>query len=88
MLIAMPTEITQRELRNDSGDIMRRLDRGESFLVTRNGVPVGDLRPIARRRWIPAEIASAAFAGAEPVDLDGLRADLDRDIDPTVRLRA
>ncbi len=39
-------EITQRQLRNESGEIMRELDRGESFLVTRNGTPVGELVPI------------------------------------------
>ncbi len=36
----MSREITQRELRNESGEIMRELDRGESFVVTRNGAPV------------------------------------------------
>ena len=36
----MSREITQRELRNESGEIMRGLDRGESYIVTRNGVPV------------------------------------------------
>ena len=30
--------VTQRQLRNDSGEIMRRLDEGESFVVTRNGL--------------------------------------------------
>src|SRR5215472_1015881 len=39
----VPREITQRELRNDSGEIMRALDQGESFVVTRNGTPVGEL---------------------------------------------
>ncbi|PYQ81141.1 MAG: hypothetical protein DMG01_04830, partial [Acidobacteria bacterium] len=38
--------ITQRELRNDSGRIMRALDRGKAFIVTRNGVPVGELIPV------------------------------------------
>jgi len=41
--------ITQRELRNGSGKIMRTLDRGETFTVTRNGVPVGELRPLPRQ---------------------------------------
>ena len=41
-------EISQRELRNNSGDIMRRLDEGEAFIVTRNGVPVGELVPMRR----------------------------------------
>lgn len=71
-------EITQRELRNSSGDIMRRLDQGQSFIVTRNGVPVGELSPLRRRRFVSASAAVAAFQGAPPVDLDRLRADLDR----------
>jgi prevent-host-death family protein len=74
----MSTEITQRELRNSSGEIMRRLDDGESFVVTRNGVPVGELHPLRRRRFVSAETALAAFRGAPPVELDRLRADLDR----------
>jgi len=45
-------EITQRELRNDSGEIMRRLDAGETFIVTRNGVPVGELTPLRRHRFV------------------------------------
>jgi prevent-host-death family protein len=79
--------ITQRELRNESGEIMRALDRGESFVVTRNGVPVGELTPIRRRRFVPAEEAVAAFRGAPPVDYERFRSDLDRlaDQDPTPR---
>ena len=73
----MTTEITQRELRNNSGEIMRQLDRGESFVVTRNGVPVGELTPLYRDRFISAPAAVAAFRGAPRVDLDRLRADLD-----------
>lgn len=80
-------EISQRELRNESGEIMRALDRGESFVVTRNGVPVGELMPIRRRRFVPAEEAVAAFRGAPPLDFARLRQDLDGlvDQDPTPR---
>lgn len=79
--------ITQRELRNESGEIMRALDRGESFVVTRNGVPVGELMPIRRRRFVPAEEAVAAFRGAPPLDYARFRHDLDGlvDQDPTPR---
>lgn len=49
----MGQEITQRELRNESGEIMRRLDRGDSFVVTRRGDPVGELIPLRRRRFVP-----------------------------------
>lgn len=54
----MAREVTQRELRNESGEIMRHLDDGESFIVTRNGSPVGELIPlrghassVPRRSW-------------------------------------
>jgi prevent-host-death family protein len=40
--------IGQRELRNDSGAIMRRVEQGESFTITRGGRPVADLVPHAR----------------------------------------
>lgn len=74
----MATEITQRELRNDSGEIMRRLDEGESFVVTRNGVPVGELSPLRRYRFVRSEAAIAMFRHAPAVDLSKLRTDLDR----------
>lgn len=69
--------ISQRQLRNDSGDIMRRLDEGESFVVTRNGVPVGELTPMRRHRFISADAAVALYKAAPSVDLDRFRADLD-----------
>jgi predicted nucleic acid-binding protein len=64
--------ITQRELRNDSGAIMRRLDHGETFIVTRNGTPVGELTPMRRHRFVstdpenlPIESAVSAITMAE-----------------------
>jgi antitoxin (DNA-binding transcriptional repressor) of toxin-antitoxin stability system len=75
-------EITQRELRNASGEIMRLLDQGESFVVTRNGVPVGELAPLRRHRFVSAEAAVAMFSSAPAVDFGRFRADLDRIADP------
>lgn len=74
----MSREITQRELRNDSGEIMRKLDEGETFIVTRNGVPVGELTPLRRRRFVAAEAAVALFRRAPAVDAARFRADLDQ----------
>lgn len=73
----MSREITQRELRNESGEIMRRLDEGESFVVTRNGVPVGELMPLRRHRFVSAEAALALFRNAPRVGYKQFRADLD-----------
>jgi prevent-host-death family protein len=58
----MKREITQRELRNESGAIMRALDAGESFVVTRNGVPVADLTPGRHRRFTSKAGVLKAFA--------------------------
>jgi antitoxin (DNA-binding transcriptional repressor) of toxin-antitoxin stability system len=74
-------QITQRQLRNASGEIMSELDRGESFLVTRNGVPVGELRPIRRRRFVPREEVLAAVAGVSRIGYERFRADVDRHVD-------
>lgn len=73
--------ITQRELRNDSGEIMRRLDNGETFVVTRRGVPVGELIPVRRRQFARREQVRAAFVGAARVDGVRFRADLDRHVE-------
>ena len=83
----MNRRITQRELRNDSGRIMRALDRGKGFLVTRNGVPVGELVPLRQRVFVPAETVLAAFSGAPRVAARRFRKDVDAVIaqDPTPR---
>jgi antitoxin (DNA-binding transcriptional repressor) of toxin-antitoxin stability system len=73
--------ITQRELRNGSGKIMRALDRGESFVVTRNGVPVGELRPLTPRRFVPVAAVRAVFASAPRLDRARFRRDLDARLD-------
>jgi antitoxin (DNA-binding transcriptional repressor) of toxin-antitoxin stability system len=73
----MARDITQRQLRNDSGEIMRGLDEGETFVVTRNGVPVGELTPLRRHRFVSADTAIAMFRGAPSIDLARLRTDLD-----------
>jgi prevent-host-death family protein len=70
--------IGQRELRNDSGAIMRRVEQGESFTVTRNGKPVADLVPHARdeqdaRRTV-GELQDL-FRGLPKVDPERWRAD-------------
>ncbi|MGN9913649.1 type II toxin-antitoxin system Phd/YefM family antitoxin [Phytohabitans sp. LJ34] len=74
-------EITQRELRNESGEIMRSVERGESFTITRNGTPIARLIPLRRRTFVPREEVIAAFATAPRIDADRFRADLDAGVD-------
>jgi prevent-host-death family protein len=82
----MRRQLTQRELRNQSGEIMRALDHGERFVVTRNGVPVGELVPVGRHRRVSAAGLLDGLASVPSLDAQRLRADLDalaeQDADP------
>ena len=75
-------EITQRDLRNRSKEIMDAVESGRSFTVTRDGHRIGELIPLRRRRRF---VARDEFAGmssnAATVDLDAFRADQDAAID-------
>lgn len=79
----MARTIPQRELRNDNRKVIEAVAAGETFLVTRNGVPVAELRPFreGRRTFVPKD-QLLALAGAGPhIDRDRFRADLDAAID-------
>jgi prevent-host-death family protein len=79
----MVESVTVRDLRNRGGEVLRRVERGERIVVTRDGTPVAELRPlphpsvgsaelIRRRRHLP------------PVDPDALRRDIDDLIEPSL----
>ncbi|TWF82469.1 prevent-host-death family protein [Pseudonocardia hierapolitana] len=78
----MPETIAQRQLRNDSGEIMRRVEAGESFVITRNGKPVADLVPHAdnarRRRYTGRELQEMARR-LPPIDVEQWRRDREAD---------
>lgn len=75
-------EISQRELRNDSGAILRAVEAGEDFVVTRNGTALAELRPLRRRRRFVsrAELVVAARVLA-PIDAAAFRTDVDEVLD-------
>ncbi|MCW2984731.1 MAG: hypothetical protein JWR63_2301 [Conexibacter sp.] len=77
----MTRRITQRELRKASGEIVRAVTGGESFIVTRNGVPAGELRPVPSRRFVAADAALAAFSGAPVIDAARFRQHVDEHVD-------
>ena len=56
---------------------MRALDKGKSFIVTRNGVPVGELIPLRARVFVPADAVVTVFAGAPRVAATRFRKDVD-----------
>lgn len=67
---------------------MRALGRGETFVVTRNGVPVGELTPIRQRQFVSAQAAVAVFTGAPEIDGERFRADIDDLLDQDATPRA
>ncbi|MCL4290412.1 MAG: type II toxin-antitoxin system prevent-host-death family antitoxin [Thermoleophilia bacterium] len=81
----MSRRITQRELRNDSAAVLREVQAGGRVIVTRNGVPVAELRPIEPRRFVPRAVIAAAAGRAPRIDARRLRADLDSVVDQSAR---
>ena len=78
----MTKVISQRELRNDSGQVLRDVADGESFIVTRNGVPTARLIPLGRRTEVPRDEVIAAVRGIAPMDFQRFRDDVDAVVDP------
>jgi prevent-host-death family protein len=76
----MSKVIAQRELRNQNAAVIAAVAAGESFVITRNGTPVAELRPIGveRRRFVPKTELSAAAAGSPRIDAARFRADQER----------
>lgn len=71
-------EITQRDLRARSREIMDAVEHGQSFTVTRDGHRIGELIPLRRRRRFVSRAEFAAMSRHSPtVDLDAFRADQD-----------
>lgn len=79
----MTRTIAQRELRNDNAKVMDAVTAGESFVVTRNGEPVAELRPLrsGRRTFISREEVAGLAAAEVRIDRHQFRADLDGLID-------
>jgi prevent-host-death family protein len=71
-------EITQRDLRSKSREIMDAVEHGQSFTVTRDGHQIGQLVPIRRRRRFVSRHEFAAMSRNAPgINLDAFRADQD-----------
>ena len=69
--------ITIRDLRNHGGAVVDRVLAGEALVVTRDGAPVAELRPVARPRL-------SASTLLERWRRRIFRADLDRVLDASL----
>lgn len=79
----MAKTIAQRELRNENAKVIDAVTAGETFVVTRNGEPVAELRPLraGRRTFISREDVVRPAAADVRIDRKRFRADLDSVID-------
>ena len=69
-------EITQRDLRNRSKEIMDAVENGQAFTVTRDGHRIGELIPLRRRRrFVPRQEFAAMSRSAAAIDIETFRAD-------------
>ncbi|MFF5694922.1 type II toxin-antitoxin system Phd/YefM family antitoxin [Streptomyces albidoflavus] len=81
--MSVQPEITQRDLRNRSREIMDAIQGGQSFTVTRDGHPIGELIPLRRRRRFVSRQDFVAMSRTAPaIDLDAFRADQEAMADP------
>jgi len=89
--MSVQPEISQRDLRMRSKEIMDAVERGQSFTVTRDGREIGELVPLRRRRRFVSRWEFAESSRTAPdIDLAAFRADqeagYDQDaVDPYAR---
>lgn len=72
-----------RDLRNHGGAVLERVARGETVVVTKDGRPIAELRPLPRPGVGPAELIRRR-THLPNVDAGKLRADIDAVIDQTL----
>ena len=77
------TTVTIRDLRNRGGDVVDRVQAGERLLVTRDGRPVAELRPLVQTGLTAAELIRRR-RNLPAVDPEALRRDLDAVIDSSI----
>lgn len=77
----MASDVSVRELRNHTAEVLGRVEAGERLRVTVNRRPVALLAPLpTRRKWVPRKEAIAALVPADP----GLRDELAEVLPDTV----
>lgn len=83
-LAAVPRTISQRELRNDMASVLQDVQHGETLIITRNGTPVAELRPLPPQRFVPRSVLIEAQRRSPHIDYARFRADLDAVVDQSI----
>jgi prevent-host-death family protein len=73
--------VNVRELRNHGGDVLDRVEAGETITIVRGGKPVAELSPLPRR-GVDAATLLERWRHLPHVDPVAVRADIDAVIDP------
>ena len=78
---AVSDEVSVRQLRNHTADVLRRVEAGESLRVTVDRRPVAELVPLASRTtWVPRHRVIQGLVQADPE----LRHELDAMLPDTI----
>ncbi len=76
------SEITPRDLRSRSREIIDAVEHGQSFTVTRDGHRIGELIPVRRQqRFVSRQERATMTRNAPALDRDAFRADQDATAD-------
>lgn len=78
--MAAARSVTVRELRNEGGRVLDEVAGGTPLLVTRDGAPVAELRPLPRRPLSARELIERR-QHLPTIDPVALRADIDQVLD-------
>lgn len=73
-------EVSVRELRNYGGQILDRVEGGESMTITRDGTPVARLTPLPTPRLSAAALLER-WKNVPVIDADALREDIGEVLD-------
>ena len=76
-------EVTVRDLRNEGGEVLKKVEAGQSFIITRDGHPVAEIQPL-HRRPLTREVVLGRFACVPATDGAKLRSDIDSVVDQTL----
>lgn len=78
---ARVVQVSVRDLRNHTADVLRRVEDGERVQITVDRRPVAELIPLPRRAsWVPRERALTSLVQADPA----LRRDLAEALPDTI----
>ncbi|MDP4804471.1 MAG: type II toxin-antitoxin system prevent-host-death family antitoxin [Candidatus Nanopelagicales bacterium] len=76
-------EVSVRDLRNYGGQILNRVEGGETMTITRDGSPVALLTPFPQPRLSAAALLES-WKNIPSIDAKSLRRDLDQVLDPSL----